>query len=125
MQQGKGGGGGVFMIHFLNSILTHFIFCSLALNAALSVSRLFSELGCIFRTRMDLDDDLIPTKDTSGGILEIDLSKPDALLLQQRSIVSRISREDLEDRWSYIVSRISREDLEDRWSYIVSRMYKI
>ncbi|XP_023329673.1 protein fantom [Eurytemora carolleeae] len=48
---------------------------------------------------MDLDDDLIPTKDTSGGILEIDLSKPDALLLQQRSIVSRISREDLEDRY--------------------------
>ena len=46
---------------------------------------------------MDLDDDLIPTKDT-GGILEIDLSRPDAHLLQQRSMVSRISREDLEDR---------------------------
>ncbi len=80
------------MIYLLRSILTHFIFCSLAVNVC-SVG-----ISIIFRTRMDLDDDLIPTKDTSGGILEIDLSKPDALLLQQRSIVSRISREDLEDR---------------------------
>ena len=51
----------------------------------------------MFQRRMD--DDLIPTKDPGGyDVLDIDLTRPDALLIQQRTLVSKLSREDLEDR---------------------------
>jgi hypothetical protein len=46
---------------------------------------------------MDIDDDLIPTKDP-GSQLTIDLSRPDHLLLHERNMVTKFTRTDLEDR---------------------------
>lgn len=47
---------------------------------------------------MDIESDLIPTKDNGGLDMDIDLSRPEAALLYERSMIGRLSREDLEDR---------------------------
>jgi hypothetical protein len=47
---------------------------------------------------MDIEADLIPTKDNGGLDMDIDLSRPEATLLHERTVIARLSREDLEDR---------------------------
>ena len=48
---------------------------------------------------MDIEADLIPTKDNGGLDMDIDLSRPEAALLQERAIIARLAREELEDRY--------------------------
>jgi hypothetical protein len=47
---------------------------------------------------MNIEADFIPTKDNGGLDMDIDLSRPEAALLQERSIIAKLSREELEDR---------------------------
>ena len=47
---------------------------------------------------MNIEADFIPTKDNGGLDMDIDLSRPEAALLQERAIIGRLSREELEDR---------------------------
>jgi hypothetical protein len=50
---------------------------------------------------MNIEADFIPTKDNGGLDMDIDLSRPEAALLQERAIIGRLSREELEDRSVY------------------------
>jgi hypothetical protein len=51
---------------------------------------------------MNIEADFIPTKDNGGLDMDIDLSRPEAALLQERAIIGRLSREELEDRSVYV-----------------------